>query len=297
MPKRENVVARRPSRGFLSRPLSTIGVASPLPGSASSNTPYPPAAPSPDSGTPPFAIPSQRQASAPHPYSMSSSPRPLSLLSSSPRSLSHPIDRFPGSPLALVGSPTAAIAKVLNMASLKLFGSPTDGILLRRSSSRKPITRSVQVADPEEEKVLAELEDIAQKALVIFDFADSKLMQLLPPTPQSSSSTSLGTPSYFSHVAAREQAASNPFSPVPTAMRRTSSSSSDRPFVMASSARGDVLAAESLVLYLKSLAFLGKGIEKARKFWSNRATDQAASVDFNEGALDFPSLCLLDSII
>lgn len=286
VPKRDSVVARRPSRGFLTRPLSTIGTTTPgvATSGSSPTSPYPPTATASDSsGTPPFAISSTRPPPVPHPYSLASSPRPLSLLSSSPRSFTNPIERFPGSPLALVGSPTAAIAKVLNMASLKLFGSPADGILLRRSSSRKPISRSVPVADPDEEKVLASLEDIAQKALVIFDFADSKIMQLLPPTPQSSSATSLGTPSYFSHVAAREQAASNPFSPVPTAMRRTSSSSSERPFVLASSARADVLAAEALVLYLKSLAFLGKGIETARKFWSNRATDQAASPDFNEG--------------
>lgn len=175
------------------------------------------------------------------------------------------------------------------MASLKIFGSPTDGILVRRSSARKPITRSAQVVDPEEDKVLADLEDIAQKALVLFDYADSKIMQILPPTPQTSSSTSLGTPSYFSHVAAREQSASNPFSAIPTPsspqMRRTSSSSSDRPFVLANSAKADVLAAEAVVLYLKSLAFLHKGIEKARHHWSNRAPEQVASSDFNEGEL------------
>ncbi|KAM0753377.1 kinase-like protein [Meredithblackwellia eburnea MCA 4105] len=285
VPRREGTVARRPSRGFLTRPLSTVGGNTSVPTSTSSPTsPYPPpsTATADSASTPPFAIPGNRPTTTPHPYSLSSSPRPLSLLSSSPRSVPNQPERFPGSPLALVGSPTAAIAKVLSMAGLKLFGSPSDGILLRRSSARKPIQRSSQAVDPEEEKVLADLEDIAQKALVIFDFADSKIMQLLPPTPQSSSSTSLGTPSYFSHLAAREHAASNPFSPVPTPMRRTSSSSSERPFVMASSARADVLAAESLVLYLKSLAFLGKGIEKARKFWLNRTPDQAASSDFND---------------
>lgn len=292
-PKRDNAIARRPSRGFLSRPPSSIGTPSlpvvPAGASTSPVTPYPPpAAPNADNSATPFAIPvGQRATPSPHPYSLSSSPRPLSFLSSSPRSLTHPIERFPGSPLALVGSPTAAIAKALNMASLKIFGSPTDGILVRRSSARKPITRSAQGVDPEEDKVLSDLEDIAQKALVLFDFADSKIMQILPPTPQTSSSTSLGTPSYFSHVAAREQSASNPFSAVPTPsspqMRRTSSSSSDRPFVLASSAKADVLAAESVVLYLKALAFLHKGIEKARTYWSNRTPESVASSDFNEG--------------
>lgn len=307
-PRSEGVVARRPSRGFLSRPLSSIGTAAaggqdPSPPSASSPvTPYPPgqAGGLDATGTPPFAIPSRPQPSPHHPYSMSSSPRPLSYLSSSPRSVSYQVDRFPGSPLALVGSPSAALAKAIsNLSSLKIFGSPSDGILVRRSSARKPIPRSMTApvaVDLEEERVLAALEDTAQKALVLFEFADAKLLQLLPPTPAASTSTtSLGTPSYFSHLAAREQAqaqsaaASNPFSAVPTSpsMRRNSSSSSgpDRPMILASSAKADVLAAEATVLYLKSLAFLQRGIERARKHWSNRPSEQhAASADFNDGA-------------
>lgn len=301
-PSREGIVARRPSRGFLSRPLSSLGNpssgpadSSPSPGSAPPS-PYPPVAS--DGSTPPFAIPSRPQTSH-HPYSMSSSPRPLSYLSSSPRSVSYPVDRFPGSPLALVGSPSTALAKAIsNLSSLKIFGSPSDGILVRRNSARKPIPRSMTApvaVDPEEERVLAGLEDTAQKALVLFEFADSKLLQLLPPTPAASTSTtSLGTPSYFSHLAAREQAqaqsaaASNPFSAVPTSpsMRRNSSSSSgpDRPMILASSAKADVLAAEATVLYLKALAFLQRGIERARKHWSNRPSEQhAASADFNDG--------------
>ncbi|GAA5917925.1 hypothetical protein JCM6882_006505 [Rhodosporidiobolus microsporus] len=308
-PKRETVVARRPSRGFLSRPLSSLGNPpsnnSP-PSSSSPSSPYPPGppgtgtSPTDASASPPFAIPRNAQPAPHHPYSLSSSPRPLSFLSSSPRSYTVPaVERFPGSPLALVGSPSAALAKAFsNLSSLKIFGSPTDGILVRRSSARKPLPRSMTApaaADPEEERILADLEDIAQKALVLFEFADSKILQLLPPTPAAStgSTTSLGTPSYFSHLAAREQAqaqaqaASNPFSAVPTSpsMRRGSSSSShhDRPLVMASSARAEVIAAEAMVLYLKSLAFLGKGIERARRHWAGRPSEQVgASADFND---------------
>ncbi|KWU43996.1 kinase-like protein, partial [Rhodotorula sp. JG-1b] len=300
-PRQEGIVARRPSRGFLSRPLSSLGNPSSGPADSSPSSgsappsPYPPVAS--DGSTPPFAIPPRPQPSH-HPYSMSSSPRPLSYLSSSPRSVSYPVDRFPGSPLALVGSPSTALAKAIsNLSSLKIFGSPSDGILVRRNSARKPIPRSMTApvaVDPEEERVLAGLEDTAQKALVLFEFADSKLLRLLPPTPAASTSTtSLGTPSYFSHLAAREQAqaqsaaASNPFSAVPTSpsMRRNSSSSSgpDRPMILASSAKADVLAAEATVLYLKALAFLQRGIERARKHWSNRPSEQhAASADFND---------------
>jgi serine/threonine-protein kinase ULK/ATG1 len=306
-PRQEGIVARRPSRGFLSRPLSSLGNPSSGPADSSPSagsappSPYPPVAS--DGSTPPFAIPPRPQPSH-HPYSMSSSPRPLSYLSSSPRSVSYPVDRFPGSPLALVGSPSTALAKAIsNLSSLKIFGSPSDGILVRRNSARKPIPRSMTApvaVDPEEERVLAGLEDTAQKALVLFEFADSKLLQLLPPTPAASTSTtSLGTPSYFSHLAAREQAqaqsaaASNPFSAVPTSpsMRRNSSSSSgpDRPMVLASSAKADVLATEATVLYLKALAFLQRGIERARKHWSNRPSEQhAASADFNDGKFCYP---------
>ena len=306
-PRQEGIVARRPSRGFLSRPLSSLGNPSSGPADSSPSSgsappsPYPPVAS--DGSTPPFAIPPRPQPSH-HPYSMSSSPRPLSYLSSSPRSVSYPVDRFPGSPLALVGSPSTALAKAIsNLSSLKIFGSPSDGILVRRNSARKPIPRSMTApvaVDPEEERVLAGLEDTAQKALVLFEFADSKLLRLLPPTPAASTSTtSLGTPSYFSHLAAREQAqaqsaaASNPFSAVPTSpsMRRNSSSSSgpDRPMILASSAKADVLAAEATVLYLKALAFLQRGIERARKHWSNRPSEQhAASADFNDGEFSRP---------
>ncbi|GAA5898446.1 serine/threonine protein kinase ATG1 [Sporobolomyces salmoneus] len=282
LPKRESTIARRPSRAFMSRPVSSMGEAN-VATSSSPPSSYP--VTTDPSTTPPFAIPRTAQPTPHHPYSISSSPRPLSFLSSSPRSIPA-IERFPGSPLALVGSPSAALAKAFsNLSSLKLFGSPTDGILVRRRSARKPIPRSMTPAavDPEEERVLADLEDIAQKALVLFEFADTKVLQILPPTP--SSSTSLGTPSYFSHLAAREQAASNPFSAIPTSpsMRRGSSSSSDRPLVMASSAKAEVLAAEALLLYLKALAFLGKGIERARRFWASRPSDSAAaSTDFNE---------------
>lgn len=282
-------VAHRPSRGFLTRAPSNA--TQHVQASVGSATPYPPPQPTATTSLP-FAIPGRQTSATPNTYSISSSPRPVSLLSSSPRS-QPTTERFPASPLALVGSPTTAIAKALNMASLKIFGSPTDGIFLRRASARRPIPRTVQV-DPDEDQVLVDLEDIAQKALVLFDFADSKIIQFMPPTPQTSSSTSLGTPSYFAHVANREQQqqqqVSNPFSAVPIspAMRRTSSSSSERPLVLASSgARGDVLAAEAMVLYLRSLAFLSKGIERARRYWSNRIHDHPASSDLNEGAFSF----------
>lgn len=160
--------------------------------------------------------------------------------------------------------------------------------------------------DAEEERVLGELEDLAQKAQVVFDFGDSKVLRLLPllplpPTPERSTPTSLGTPSYFSILAANQSSreAANPFSPVPInnsnsrLKRRTSSGSSstgERPFLPplgGEKEKAEVLAAEAMVLYFKALAFLGKGIEKARRFWSARnglGDAVEPSVDFNQGS-------------
>lgn len=56
---------------------------------------------------------------------------------------------------------------------------------------------------------------------------------------------------------------------------------------MATSGKAEVLAAEAMVLYLKALAFLGKGIEGARVYWvtrEGREGGERASVDFNEGS-------------
>jgi serine/threonine-protein kinase ULK/ATG1 len=113
--------ARRNSRGFLTRPPSSTSTAL----ITTAATPYPP--PADLSSTPPFAIGKTRP---------SPPLRPPMLPYSSSRS-----------PLA---APQAAIARAISLASLKLFGSPSQGILLRRTSARKPISRSSEVLDPQE---------------------------------------------------------------------------------------------------------------------------------------------------
>jgi serine/threonine-protein kinase ULK/ATG1 len=128
--------------------------------------------------------------------------------------------------------------------------------------------------------VLNEIEDLAQKASVLIDFADSKTLQLLPPTP-----SSFGPPTAGPASQGRD---SSPFFAA-SAMRRTSSSPTSEPYDrrLATSQRAEVVAAEALFLYIKVLAFLQKGITKARELWSNRestARKQTASPDFNDGS-------------
>lgn len=92
---------------------------------------------------------------------------------------------------------------------------------------------------------------------------------MLPPTPHSGNISPAAT------------SQPSPFNPSPS-MRRTSSSSSERPIGL----KQDVMAAEALLLYIRALAFLQRGIEKARFFWDNRPSSAyEASPDFNEGKL------------
>lgn len=149
--KRPNVVARQSSRGFLTKPLGLPSSASPpgLSSASSSPTPYPPISSSPShdlNNPPPFAIGPSKSPYGTSPLSRPS--YPAGALTTAPRTVS-----YSNSPLAaMVGTPSHAISKVINMASLKLFGNPTDGILLRRPSAkgRKPLPKFTDALDPVE---------------------------------------------------------------------------------------------------------------------------------------------------
>lgn len=120
-------------------------------------------------------------------------------------------------------------------------------------------------------KLVSELEDIGHKASVIYDFADYKLLQLLPATPQASVNGPSSLPK-----------SSSPFNDNLPA-RRNSGSSIERPSAII---KGDTLAAEALILYIRALAFLQRGIEKARLFWESRSSSShEASAEFNEGEI------------
>lgn len=112
----------------------------------------------------------------------------------------------------------------------------------------------------------------------MFDFADTKLMQLLPPTPQTATAyTNAG--SYFPP----QHTPPSSFSPFTQQHKRRSGSSSSLKRINEDEA--DSVAAEALVLYLKALTFLQRGIEKARAYWDIKVADSttAASPEFNEG--------------
>lgn len=350
-PRRLHTIPRRNSRGILSRQPTGYGQSPSAPvtyGNVIANhdaqspsppspaLPYPPTAQATSYEHPPFAAPITSRLS-PAPYG--SSPRSRGSPSippgqSSPgryvSTASTPLtsEQTYTSPLSIVGGitlPSNAIGKALNMASLKLFGSPSENIWLRKQSHRLPFGRrrtrpafaSEDTPSAEEEELMQRLEDIAQKATVIFDFADSKLVMMQPQSSQQSLLSNQRSPLLIDGSAnatgsrgglGASQAnpffasANNSTASPGMANRRSSSSSDQRPssplaktaqavsnsgtsvavVTSTSSSKADLLLGETLVLYLKALAFLSKGIEQARDFWSARNAGQAASADLNE---------------
>lgn len=97
------------------------------------------------------------------------------------------------------------------------------------------------------------IEDYAYKAHVIYQFAETKYYQLMPPPPT----------------------ASNEFADV-----RNASTKNDA-----------LLAQEAVVLYLKCLSLLQSAIEKAKEYWENSGKQRSvypggkvvASLRFNDG--------------
>lgn len=158
---------RKSTRGFLARPPlappstsasgDSAGVLAPQQPPSPRNQspaskdnaliPYPPTV---DLHTPaPFAL--SPMPGAPH-ASSSNSPVPR------PRTVSYPRSFSYSAPFTLpqVSSSGKAVAKAFNMASLKLFGNPADGILLRRPTPKTAGTSKV-ISDSQEVRVQSSL--------------------------------------------------------------------------------------------------------------------------------------------
>jgi hypothetical protein len=77
-----------------------------------------------------------------------------------------------------VHTPTSALARAINIASKKLFGSP---IPRSPTARRLPIIPAVEDnvgLNPEEDDLLAYLEDMAQKSQVLVEWSDQKYTKL-----------------------------------------------------------------------------------------------------------------------
>ncbi|EPQ27586.1 uncharacterized protein PFL1_04724 [Pseudozyma flocculosa PF-1] len=192
-------------------------------------------------------------------------------------------------------SPSSALARAISMASLRLFGVPS-GMSLRgaaalvrsRSNRRVSYLRYGEPsADGAEAGLLVTLEDLGQKSFVLSEFADSKLAAFFPAGPHQSTqeldSSSMmqhgaggGSPGRASSFAGGNGSGSR-------GGRRTSSASSISSAFDPTAA--ETAAAEALVLYVKSLSFLQRGINATKAFLEARSrpgSPAAPSVELNE---------------
>lgn len=100
----------------------------------------------------------------------------------------------------LGSSPASALAKALSIASQKLFGggSPPAWLenMVHPSSSTRALSRTQsiglwptidEIRSPGEEQLLQHMEAIAMKSNIVYNFAELKLHQLIPPPPSHSS--------------------------------------------------------------------------------------------------------------
>ena len=290
-------MSRRPSsqKGLLSRQLSS---AVPITSAAATNSGASPSPPSPIAPYPPAA-------SGAYDHPPFAAPRYTGQYSSSPLGRGFAgIAHYGTSPgkfyasslanqaanaaVAVSAVPGAALAKAFSLASLKLFGSPTEGIWLRKRGLRKLVERRQAYGDPAEERLLASLEDIVQKATAIFDFADTRLM-LMAPASESQSREAVGPGRSYSSPFMSSTSpplttqgssqpmpyrADSPVSPIgPSPTQSTEAGSRQLP----ANIKAESLPGETLVLYFKAMAFLQKGIELTAQYGSNRQASALGS--------------------
>lgn len=179
------------------------------------------------------------------------------------------------------GGPSSALAKAISMASLRLFGVPSGvslrdaAAIVRTRAQRRGFLRATDTHDEAEMNLLNTLEDLGQKAFVLSEFADSKLAHFFPDGPHQlsqdlDSSTATGvSPGRTSMQSSARRVGSI-----------SSSSSSALDPVAAESA-----AAEALMLYVRSLAFLQRAIGLTKKHIEARSrpgVPAVTSAELNE---------------
>lgn len=278
---------RRSSRGsVVSRPVSSFKPISP---NITKNDPtlgqvsYSP--PFALSSTPPFAMQVPRHTSGGNPFprnpSIPSSLNafPPTTISASPSYGQDAAARFGVSPGSLQ---TGALARALTNTAIRLIGTSANTAataIARATSKRRPNIVRVSDMDAAEDELLRIVEDLARKAFVLFELADERLLaqtQLAQTARTSSTPTGLTgtTPPFSMQAAAAAQAGS----------RRKSSSSSMNSEVWILRQQ-EAAANDAVVLYMKSLAFIVKAMDKVKRYWKSRtdvSDGYVASQELNE---------------
>jgi serine/threonine-protein kinase ULK/ATG1 len=239
------VVRRQNSQThMITRPVSALRQPSITAGRPSTTAPMSYSPPFALSTTPPFAISTSRPISRPPSI-------PQGLNAFPPQTIPYdPTQRISVSPSSLQ---TGALARALTNTALRIYDASTAAAntALSRATSqthanafprRSSTSSSTRPAHPLEQDLLKTVEDLSRKAYALLDLADSRLQ------------------TYSTLAKSMENR------PVPSAVRRKSSSSSFNSEVMVLRQQ-EVCAGEAVVLYNKGLGYVYKGIVAIQGYW------------------------------
>ena len=226
--------------------------------------------------TPPFAIPPSVRRSSTSISRTPSIPQSLNAFpptSGTSQGYTHPhphetYHRYGSSPSSYQ---TGALARAFTNTAIRLIGSSANSAataLVRAASKRRPtITRMTEV-DPAEDELLRKVEDLARKAFVLFELADTRLVHwqrlgsaLQPPQPQMSSGN---TP---------------PFSG--SGRRKSSSSSTSSELNILR--QQETAAGEGVMLYAKAMSFITLGTQCVKSFVDDHR-------GYSDGVLSFDNV-------
>jgi serine/threonine-protein kinase ULK2 len=150
-------------------------------------------------------------------------------------------------------SPSSALAKAISMASMKLFGPSSPSPPYQQIYHQGERGAVIKAGAVEEETSVREIEEIALRSNVVYQFAEMKLSQVIP---SSSSTGSLDPPS--------------------TEQRRDSLKN----HILTDEADA-MICEEALALYIKSLTLLQKSMDFAARYWQRRGGTGVASARLN----------------
>lgn len=147
-------------------------------------------------------------------------------------------------------SPSSALAKAISMASMKLFGASSPSPPYHQPYHPYERGAIVKAGGVEDETAIREIEEIALRANVVYQFAEMKFIQIMPAKSTSTPSTS----------------------------DRTGNSSRN---TLLTDEADATLCEEALALYIKSLTLLQKSLDLAARYWQRRGGAGVASVRLN----------------
>lgn len=277
--------ARRPASGAVVRRPSSRSVSSRQPSfkpgssSPSATGPLGYSPPFAMGMTPPFAVPPAKQTVVQRPRQPS---LPSPTVFPPPGAYAMSPDRRPSLPSS------HALARVLTNTAVRLLNTSasTAATAIARATGTATYKRWPQVErsgelDPAEGVLLDYLEDTAHKAYVLFDLADSRIVQW----SQSSRMPSVQSQTPSATITQHNSPPSNapPFA-VPPVSRRKSSASSTTGDVLALRQQEEA-AGDACALYFKSLAFICAGHERFKRYWDlreRRGNNHQISAELNE---------------